>query len=25
VSDLYSTKVSAENEGALGMGARGQV
>jgi len=24
VSDLYSTKVSEENQGALGMGARGR-
>jgi len=24
VSDLYSAKVSEENQGALGMGARGQ-
>jgi len=24
VSDLYSAKVSEENPGALGMGARGQ-
>ena len=24
VSDLYSDKVSEENQGALGMGARGQ-
>jgi len=24
VSDLYSAKVSEQNQGALGMGARGQ-
>jgi len=24
VSDLYSAKVSEENQGALGLGARGQ-
>ena len=24
VSDLYSTKISEENQGAFGMGARGQ-